>query len=120
MEFAISYDRLGRSVMAPMLLGPGRTTLQLDDHELRVHMGWGFDATVPRAQITGAAMRPRGTANRGVHGWRGRWMVNGAGKGLVTITIDPPVRARMMGLPITLRELIISVDSPTALITALT
>jgi hypothetical protein len=33
----------------------------------------------------------------GVHGWRGRWAVNGSSKGMVELTIDPPVRARVTG-----------------------
>jgi len=120
MDYTISYDGFGRAAMAPLGLGPGRTRLQLDDHELRVHLGWGFSGVVPRANITGVTHRPDGTPSRGAHGWRGRWLVNGSSKGLVTIAIDPPVKARVMGVPITLRELTVSVDAPDDLVTALT
>jgi hypothetical protein len=54
----------------------------------------------------------------GVHGWRGRWLVNGSPKGIVELTIDPPVRAHVAGLPITLRTLSVSVTDPDALIAA--
>jgi hypothetical protein len=49
---------------------------------------------------------------RGVHGWRGRWLVNGSAKGMVELTIDPPVRAYVAGVPITLRTLWVSVTDP--------
>jgi hypothetical protein len=50
----------------------------------------------------------------GIHGWRGRWLVNGAAGPLVALTIDPPARARVLGVPVRLRELIVSVDEPDA------
>lgn len=55
----------------------------------------------------------------GVHGWRGRWLVNGAARGLVTVEIDPPARARVLGVPVRLRTLCVSVESPEELISAL-
>ncbi len=54
-------------------------------------------------------------ASRGAHGWRGRWLVNGAGDGLVVIDISPPARARVTGVPVRLRELTVSVEDPDAL-----
>lgn len=33
----------------------------------------------------------------GVHGWRGRWLVNGAVSGIATLEIDPPARASVLG-----------------------
>ena len=35
------------------------------------------------------------------------------------ISIDPPARARMLGLPVSLRELRVSIDDPEALVAAL-
>ena len=52
----------------------------------------------------------------GAHGFRGRWLVNGSSEGIVQLTIDPPARAYVMGVPITLRTLDISVTDPQALI----
>jgi hypothetical protein len=46
----------------------------------------------------------------------GRWLVNGSSKDIVELTIDPPVRAYVMGAPITLRTLYVSVTDPQALI----
>ena len=76
-------------------------------------MGWAFSAELPRSSIRSA--RRAGTAiSIGVHGWRGRWLVNGAAGPLVAVTIDPPAPARVLGVPIRLRELTVSVDDPDA------
>ena len=38
--------------------------------------------------------------------------MNGSSEGIVQLTIDPPARAYVMGVPITLRTLDISVTDP--------
>jgi hypothetical protein len=48
-----------------------------------------------------------------------RWF-NGSSKGIVELTIDPPARARVLGVPASLKKLRISVTDPEALINALT
>jgi hypothetical protein len=53
-----------------------------------------------------------------VHGFRGRWLVNGSSKGVVELTIDPPVQAKIVGVSTTLRTLLVSVTDPEALIAA--
>ena len=55
----------------------------------------------------------------GVHGWRGRWLVNGAANGLVAVEIDPPACARVLGVPVRLRYVRVSVQDPDALVAAL-
>jgi hypothetical protein len=45
-------------------------------------------------------------------------LVNGSSNGMVELTIDPPVRAYVAGVPITLRTLWVSVTDPDALIAA--
>ena len=52
------------------------------------------------------------------HGWRSRWPVNGSSKDIVELTIAPPVRAYVMGAPIKLQTLYVSVTDPQALIAA--
>ncbi len=39
----------------------------------------------------------------GAHGWRGEWLINGSSSGVVRVELDPPGRARLMGLPVQLR-----------------
>lgn len=91
------------------------------DDDVRVRMSWGFRADIPRTAVVGArAWKGRRPLSIGVHGWRGRWLVNGSRKGLVVIDLDPPQRARVCGLPVSLRELVVSVEHPDDLVAALT
>ena len=84
-------------------------------------MAWGFSADVPRSAIADARRwEGRRPLSIGVHGWRGRWLVNGSRQGLVVIDVDPPHRARVAGVPVSLRELIVSVEHPDDLVAALT
>jgi hypothetical protein len=119
MEFTMKYDALGAGVMTPLGAGRKHSRVTLTDDELTVRQSWAFRATVPRRAITGATKLERTFVSRGAHGWAGRWLVNGAGDGLVSITIDPPARAHVTGIPVTLRELIVSVEDPDALVAAL-
>lgn len=91
--FAIDYSDMGRvSLWTDTLLGggPGHGGVELNSTVLRVVMP-GFHLDIPRASVrlaTRSARRIRGTI--GVHGGRGRWLVNGSYNGLVELTIEPP------------------------------
>ena len=85
--------RFGR--LTPLLAVLGLTRrhafLEIAVQRVRVRMGWAFRADVPRASIRHA--RSAGAAlSIGVHGWRGRWLVNGAAGPLVRLTIEPAAR----------------------------
>jgi hypothetical protein len=83
-------------------------------------MGWGFRATFDRARVSGASpLGKRVPLTRGVHGWAGRWLVNGAGDGILVVALEPAQRAYVMGFPVRLRELRVSVEDPSALAAAL-
>jgi hypothetical protein len=99
------------------LLGitPGSSHLDVASDRVRVRMGWAFGAELPRTSIRSVRRVPN-AISIGVHGWRGRWLVNGAAGPLVAVAIDPPAPARVLGVPIRLRELIVSVDDPDAVI----
>ncbi|MEZ5251788.1 MAG: hypothetical protein R2713_22050, partial [Ilumatobacteraceae bacterium] len=78
-----------------------------------------FHARFPRSTVREATADTHRYLSRGVHGWGGRWLVNGAGTGLVRIALDPVQQARTLGVKVKLRELIVNVDDPDALIGAL-
>lgn len=115
----MKYDALGAGVMTPLGAGRKRSRVTVTDTELIVRQGWAFRASVPRTSVRGAARLDRTFLSRGAHGWGGKWLVNGAGDGLVSITIDPTGRGHVVGVPVTLRELIVSVDDPDGLVAAL-
>ena len=120
MRFEFRFDRLGSTVMTP--LGAGRRFAHIDVSatEVDVHLGWTFSSRFPRSSVQAARLHDRRTISRGAHGWRGRWLVNGAGTGLVSITLDPPARGWVTGVPVKVRELIVSADAPDDLVAALT
>ena len=110
-EFAIKYGAF-RLLLSVLGLGPRFSRVVVDADRLIVKMGWGFSADVPRSAIA-SAQRSRGPVGGiGVHGWRGRWLVNGAASGLVIIRFDPRQRARVMGLPVALVDLYMSLEEP--------
>ncbi|MCC6705858.1 MAG: hypothetical protein IT334_13350 [Thermomicrobiales bacterium] len=55
----------------------------------------------------------------GVHGWRGKWVVNGSDDGIVKLTISPQIHARTLIFAITLRELYLSLEDPEGFLAAL-
>jgi hypothetical protein len=116
--FPIRYG-LFRPLLSLLGAGPSFSAVEVDGDRLRTRMGLLFRADVPLGSVT--AVRPYTglVGGIGVHGWRGRWLVNGAASGLVAIDIDPPARAHVVGVPVRLRTLVIGVESPENLIASL-
>ncbi len=100
-------------------LGSRRSWADIDPEVLHVRMGWAFRAHIDRPSIVRAVADSDQWAGIGVHGWRGRWLVNGAVSGIITIEIDPPSKARVMGVPIRLHTLYVSFDDPEAFLAGL-
>jgi hypothetical protein len=117
-RYAIRYG-IFKPLLSLMGLGPRFSYARLDDKRLKVRMGWAFYASVPRSSIAGAQRSRSFVSGIGVHGWRGRWLVNGAAGGLVTITIEPVARAWVLGVPVKLRMLRVSLEDPDGLVAAL-
>lgn len=91
----------------------------LDDESLRVRMGFSFRAEIPRPSIKSVNPFSGLALGIGVHGWRGQWLVNGSTRSLVTIEIDPPAPAKVLGIPVRLRILQVSIESPEQFMAAL-
>jgi hypothetical protein len=109
--FAFSYGAF-RPLLTVMGFGPRFRSLTVSGDELSVRFGWGFSARIPLAAISHAGLEEGLVGGIGVHGFRGRWLVNGAATGLVGFDVEPPVRASVMGVPITLRHLRVSLEDP--------
>jgi hypothetical protein len=82
-------------------------------------MGWAFRARLPRSAVALTAPLDRAPLSRGVHGWAGQWLVNGSGDGILAIDLAPERRAWVLGSPVRLRQLLVSVHDPRALADAL-
>lgn len=120
MQTDLRYERWYKALSVPLGLGPERSDVRIDGDTLHVSMGWGFTSDIPLASITDAKPNTERVFAWGVHGWRGRWLVNGSSKGMVELTIDPAAQAKVTGVPIKLRCLWVSVTDPEALIAAVT
>lgn len=120
MAIEISYAKWMLPLSVPFGLGPRHSSVEVRDGVLHVSMGWGFSSDIPLASIASAAHYEGRITSFGVHGFRGRWLVNGSSQGVVALSMDPPATARVVGRKVTLRELAVSVDDPDALIAACT
>ena len=117
-EFPVRYG-VFRPLLSVLGGGPGFSGVTVDGDRMRVRMGWMFRAEIPMTSITGAERHRGLVGGIGVHGWRGTWLVNGSAKGVVSVHIDPPAPARVLGVPVKLRTLQVSVEEPEELLAAL-
>jgi hypothetical protein len=116
----LRYERWFLPFSVPLGLGPKQSEVRIEGDMLHVKFGWGFRTEIPLSSINNAEPNTERVYAWGAHGFRGRWLVNGSSKGIVELTIDPPARAYVMGVPITLRTLDVSVTDPDGLIAAVT
>jgi hypothetical protein len=114
----ISYSRAWRWLLTIFLLPRGTAYIHVAGDEVKVRMGWAFGTTFSRLDVI-EVVDQRSVVSVGVHGWRGRWLVNGANSPIAAIRLSRPARARMFGFAVTVRELLVSVDDRDALRRAL-
>lgn len=115
MRFPIHFDGWYAGLSSVLLLPPRDAYIDVND-DIVVRMGWAFRASFPRAFVVRARLHPGRVISRGVHGFAGRWLVNGSSQGLVSLELAPEQRGHVMGVPVRLRELMISVEQPEALL----
>jgi hypothetical protein len=110
--YAFRYDRWCGWLLG--LLGHGRrlSRITVASGTVDVRMGLAFHASLPFGTVVEVAPYDGRVWGWGVHGWRGRWLVNGSSHGLVTLTLEPSAPARVMGIPVRLRQLIVSLEDP--------
>jgi hypothetical protein len=126
--FPISIDRPSRSLMTVFGAGRKGPRITMSSSTVDIRMGWAFHATIPREAV--ASARPlnrselrgpfRISVLRGVNYWPRTALVNGAGTGLVEITLDPAKWVRLGPFPAPLRRLIVSAEDQSGLVTELT
>ena len=115
----ILFDRWYAVLSSALGLFPSSSYVQVSNDEIHVRMGWAFRATFPRRAIASIEISSRTPVSRGVHGFAGRWLVNGSGRGIVIITLNPAQRCHVLGLPLRLRQLLVSVAEPRSLVSLL-
>lgn len=118
-RFPIRFEPCYSALSTLLLILPGDSYVEVDRAEVRVRMGWAFRCRFPRTAVAGTSVLVTRPLSRGVHGFAGRWLVNGSGDGILTIDLSPSQRGYVMGFPVRLRQLLVSVDAPEALAIAL-
>lgn len=118
-RFPIRFNEAYKVISSLLGMPPSASFVDVDDTSVLVKMGWGFRARFPRSAISRASDQNDGVLSLGVHGWAGRWLVNGSFSGLVALNLDPTQRANVAGVPVSLRQLRVSVDEPEKLLACL-
>jgi hypothetical protein len=110
-KYTISYGRLGPALT---VLGLGRrfSSVENSGDQLHVKMGWGFRAKFPVASVRSVTPYAGVAMGIGVHGFGGNYLVNGKADGIVTVAIEPTAKAFVIGIPVKLRKLSVSLDEP--------
>jgi hypothetical protein len=118
-RFPIRFGRLYEALSRALFISPSDSYVAIDGGHVTVRMAWAFEASFSCRAVAAATPLDRRPVSRGVHGWRGRWLVNGSGDGILRVDLSPGQRARVLGVPVGLRELLVSVDDPAQLASAL-
>ncbi len=117
-RFPIRFTGVNRAMVVLGILRRW-SYVEVDEVAVRVRLSWAFTSTFDRGSVRAAAPYRGRVLGWGAHGWRGRWLVNGSSSGIVEVELDPEGRARVTGVPVRLRTLLVAVDDPDGLIAEL-
>jgi len=118
-RFSFRYDQWVGWILGLFGSGRSRSWVDVSEEELVVHLGISFTSTVSRSSIVSASTWEGRVWGWGAHGWRGQWLVNGSSKGIVVLNIDPSGRGRVLGFPVKVTELALSLEDPQSFCEAL-
>jgi hypothetical protein len=118
-RFPIAYSPKKGFLLTILLLPQRWSYVNVGADMVYASMGWAFQTKFARLDVEKTERLPDVKVTAGAHGWRGRWLVNGASGPIVAIKLRDPVRAFLLGMPITLRELRVSIEDPEGLMAAL-
>jgi hypothetical protein len=114
----ISFDGWYRVLSSVIGLLPSHAYVDVQGDQVQVRMGWAFWSRFPCSAVESVSELGRRPVSRGVHGFAGRWLVNGSGRGVVSLELSPRQRAYVLGFPVRLKQLMVSVAEPSALASA--
>ena len=125
--FPISVDRPSRTLMTAFGAGRKVPRVTMSSSTVDVRMGWAFHAAIPREAVASARPLNRGELRgpfrisvlRGVNYWPRTALVNGAGTGLVEITLNRSKWVWLGPLRAPMRRLIVSAEDQSGLVAAL-
>jgi hypothetical protein len=111
-RFPIRFDQWFSALSSALGLPRSSSYVEVDGDQVTVRMGWAFRSRFPRAAVDSTAESDLNPISRGVHGFFGRWLVNGSGQGILTINLTPHQRGYVAGFPVRLRQLLVSMEEP--------
>jgi hypothetical protein len=114
-RFPIRFDKWYGVLSSMLFLSPASSYVEVDSHQVCVHMSWAFRSCFPRGAVVSVVESYNCPLSRGVHGFAGRWLINGSGQGMLTLDLRPNQRGYVMGFPVRLQQLMVSVTEPEAL-----
>jgi len=109
MRIPIRNSNPWRWLMTTLQLPARFSYIRIAGDTVKVRMGWAFRTKFSCASVESVTDH-RPVVSIGAHGWRGRWLVNGAHRPIAVITLSPPTYARLIGYPVALRQLHVSVE----------
>ena len=114
MRFPIKFSPVSAAFMTGLGLGRRTAYVEVGSDHVDVRMGYAFRATIPRESIKSVVKQGRipWTLGIGVHGWGGQWVVNGTLHDIVRVEIEPRAPARVLGVPVKLHDLWVSLEDP--------
>jgi hypothetical protein len=118
-RFPITFNPWYRVLSSVLGLPPSSAYVQVTGEQVEARMGWAFRSRFRRSVVSSASALGIRPISRGVHGFGGRWLVNGAGREILRVELSPAQRAYVMGVPVRLRELLVSVSEVSVLAAAL-
>ena len=119
-EFRLRYAPALRPLLSLLGMGPGLSGVDVEGDALRVRMGWAFAARLPLTSIRHAEPTVHPIwGGWGVHGWDGRWLVNGSSHGIVRLDLDPDGKAVVCGVRVRVRTLWLGLEDPDGLLARL-
>jgi len=105
----IKYSRTWAWLLTLCAVPARSAFIEIDGETIRVRMGLAFRARFTRGDISTVEAR-NPVVSVGVHGWRGRWLVNGANRPIARIVLALPTHAFVLGFRVRLSEVLVSVD----------
>ena len=118
-RFPISFDRWYGVFSSLLGLPPSTAYVEIGEAQVEVRMGWAFRSRFPRSAIASTSTLGIRPLSRGVHGFGDRWLVNGSAREILSIQLDPVQRAHLVGVPIRLRQLLVSITEESGVAAAL-
>jgi hypothetical protein len=118
-RFSIRYTPVKGFVLRLFLNLRRWSYVEVGPRAVRVRMSYGFSLVTTRGNVESVSRVAPVPITAGAHGWRGHWLVNGANEPIVSITLRVAGRARVLGFPVRVNQVLVSIDEPEALIAAL-